>query len=396
MLNSLIRSTFLPFALPSIGEEEIAEVVDTLRSGWLTSGPKVKRLEASFAEYVGAKHAIAVNSCTAALHLSLAALDVGNTDDVVVPTLTFCSTANVAIHLGARPRLVDVDEDFNIDLTAVKLAIAQSRAEGRRVKAIIPVHFAGQPCDMAALQALADVEGIAVVEDAAHAAGAAYRGRKIGTFGTATAFSFYTIKNMTTGEGGMVTTDDSAFAERLRRLSLHGLSKDAWKRYDGAGSWYYEVDEPGYKQNMSDIQAAIGIHQLRKLDGFIADRRRLAGLYTERFSAVPELQVPTVHPERTHAWHLYVLRLCLDRLTLDRSAFIDALRAMNVGTSVHFIPVHLHPYYQRTFGYRRGNFPVAERLYDQIISLPLYPAMEERDVHYVADCVVDIVRSHRS
>jgi dTDP-4-amino-4,6-dideoxygalactose transaminase len=395
MLNSLIRSTFLPFALPSIGEEEIAEVVDTLRSGWLTSGPKVKRLEASFAEYVGAKHAIAVNSCTAALHLSLAALDVGNTDDVVVPTLTFCSTANVAIHLGARPRLVDVDEDFNIDLTAVKLAIAQSRAEGRRVKAIIPVHFAGQPCDMAALQALADVEGIAVVEDAAHAAGAAYRGRKIGTFGTATAFSFYTIKNMTTGEGGMVTTNDARLAARIRSLSLHGMSSDAWRRYAGTGSWYYEVEEPGFKQNMSDIQAALGIHQLRRLDEFIAARRALARLYSEAFAACPALEVPIEYADHDHAWHLYVLRLRLDRMALDRQQFIEALRALNVGTSVHFIPVHQHPYYRRTFGYAPGEFPVADALYPRILSLPLYPALDMAAARYIADCVLEIAERGR-
>lgn len=394
MTVSLIRDTFLPFATPSIDQDEISEVVDTLKSGWLTTGPKVQRLEANFAQYAGARHAIAVNSCTAALHLALASLGVGERDDVIVPTLTFCSTANVVIHAGARPLLVDVKRDFNIDPDAVEAAVRASRAEGRRVRAIMPVHFGGQPCDLAELQEIARREDIAIIEDAAHAAGAAYGNRKIGTFGAATAFSFYTIKNMTTGEGGMLTTDDPELADRVRHLSLHGMSRDAWKRYAGAGSWYYEVDAPGFKYNMSDIQAALGIPQLRKLDGFIAARTRLAELYTALFSDVPEIEVPTVHGNRTHAWHLYVIRLRLDHPAVSRSDVIEHLRAMNVGTSVHFIPVHLHPYYARTYGYRRDDFPVAEDLYDRIISLPLYPAMEESDVQYVVDCVTDAVRGH--
>jgi dTDP-4-amino-4,6-dideoxygalactose transaminase len=389
-----MREELLPFARPSIGEDEIAEVVDTLRSGWLTTGPKVKRFEQAFAAYVGADHAVAVNSCTAALHLTLAALGVGPGDDVIVPTLTFCSTANVVIHLGARPRLVDSGADFCIDPDAVASAVRSARAEGRRARGIVPVHFAGLPCDQEALQALADREGLFIVEDAAHAAGAAYRGRRIGTFGTATAFSFYTIKNMTTGEGGMVTTNDGRLADRIRRLSLHGMSTDAWRRYEGTGSWYYEVDEPGFKQNMGDMQAALGIHQLRRLDDFIAVRERLAQQYSEAFAGCPALAVPVEHPDRKHAWHLYVLRLMLDRLTIDRNAFIRELRALNIGTSVHFIPVHRHPYYRRTFGYRPGDFAGADRVYDQIISLPLYPALDTADVRYVAECVLDIVGRH--
>lgn len=391
-----MRESFLPFARPTIGDDEIAEVVDTLRSGWLTSGPKVKRLEAAFAHYVGAEHAIAVNSCTAALHLALAALGVGVGDDVIVPTLTFCSTANVVIHLGARPRLVDVGRDFGIDPGAVEAAIRGARAERRRVKAVVPVHFAGQPCDLRAVQSIAQREGVFVVEDAAHAAGAEYHGRRIGTFGAATAFSFYTIKNMTTGEGGMVTTNDAGLAARVRRLSLHGMSTDAWRRYEGTGTWYYEVDEPGFKQNMTDIQAALGIHQLRRLDSFIAAREQRAEVYSAAFAATPELEIPVVQPDRKHAWHLYVLRLNLDRLELDRNSFVEAMRALNVGTSVHFIPVHLHPYYRRTFGYQPGDFPTAEHFYKQIVSLPLYPALDMQDVRYVADCVLQLVAGHRA
>jgi dTDP-4-amino-4,6-dideoxygalactose transaminase len=389
------RASYLPFALPSIDEDEIAEVVDTLRSGWLTTGPKVKRLEAAFAEYVGARHAIAVNSCTAALHLALAASGVGPGDEVIVPTLTFCSTANVVVHLQARPRLVDAGPDFNLDPVEVERALQRSQAEGRQVRAMIPVHFGGQPCDLDTLGEIARRTGITIVEDAAHAAGAAYAGRKIGTFGTATAFSFYTIKNMTTGEGGMLTCDDDQLADRLRRLSLHGMSHDAWRRYEGAGSWYYEVEDAGFKYNMSDIQAALGIHQLRRLDDFIAARERLARLYDEAFRNVDELETPFVHVGRTHAWHLYVLRLRTECLSIDRNRFIEELRRLNIGTSVHFIPVHLHPYYQRALGYRRGDFPVAEDLYQRIVSLPLYPRLEERDVRYVADAVVRLIREHR-
>jgi len=390
-----VRETYLPFALPSIEEEEIAEVVDTLRSGWLTTGPKVKRLEAAFAEYVGARHAVALNSCTAALHLALAATGIQPGDEVLVPTLTFCSTANVVVHLGARPRLVDVGRDFNLDPLAVEHALACSRAAGRQVRAIVPVHFGGQPCDLHALGEIARKSDLTLIEDAAHAAGAAYAGRMIGSFGAATAFSFYTIKNMTTGEGGMLTTDDEQLAGHVRRLSLHGMSHDAWRRYEGTGSWFYEVEEAGFKHNMSDIQAALGIHQLRRLDHFISARERLARVYDAAFADVEELETPIVHVDRSHAWHLYVLRLRTECLTINRNQFIEELRRLNIGTSVHFIPVHLHPFYRRTFDYRQGDFPVAEDLFQRIVSLPLYPRLDEQDVSYVADAVVRLIREHR-
>jgi dTDP-4-amino-4,6-dideoxygalactose transaminase len=390
-----VRANYLPFALPSIEEEEIAEVVDTLRSGWLTTGPKVKRLESAFAEYVGARHAVALNSCTAALHLALAASGVQPGDDVLVPTLTFCSTANVVVHLQARPRLVDVGRDFNLDPHEVERVLQRSRAEGRRVSAIVPVHFGGQPCDLNALGDIARRADVPLIEDAAHAAGAAFAGRMIGTVGAATAFSFYTIKNMTTGEGGMLTTDDEQLAERVRRLSLHGMSRDAWRRYEGAGSWFSEVEEAGFKDNMSDIQAALGIHQLRRLDHFIDVRERFARLYDDAFRNVEELEIPVVHSDRTHAWHLYVLRLRTECLTINRNQFIEELRRLNIGTSVHFIPVHLHPFYVRKLGYRPGDFPVAEDLYQRIVSLPLYPRLEAQDIGYVADAVVRLVREHR-
>jgi dTDP-4-amino-4,6-dideoxygalactose transaminase len=385
-----MREGFLPYALPSIGEEEIQEVVDSLRSGWVTTGPKTKRFEEQFQEYVGASHAVAVNSCTAGLHLALAALGVGPGDEVIVPTLTFCSTANVVVHLGATPVLVDVDEQFQVTPEAIERAVTP------RTKAIVPVHFGGQACDLEMIYQIALAHDLPVVEDAAHAVGCTYRGLKIGAdllpprgLRRMTVFSFYATKNMTTGEGGMVTTGDEALAGRVRLLALHGMSKDAWKRYTSSGSWYYEVLSAGYKDNMTDMQASMGIHQLRKLDGFIAARQQLARLYTAAFRELPGIEAPVELPGRNHAYHLYVVKLRLDRLTINRDRFIEELKALNIGTSVHFIPVHLHPFYRDTNCYRVGQLPVAEKLYSRIVSLPLYPRMTVED----AGVVVDVVRT---
>jgi dTDP-4-amino-4,6-dideoxygalactose transaminase len=398
MRASPVRANFLPFALPSIGDDEIAEVTDSLRSGWITTGPKVKRFEADFAQYIGCDHAIAVNSCTAALHIALTALDIGPGDEVIVPTLTFCSTANVVVHLGARPVLVDVAEDFNMQPEVIESAMTS------RTKAIVPVHYSGQACDLAAMYDIASRHHLAVIEDAAHAVGAEYDNRKIGASHHAhigdlqqhvVCFSFYATKNMATGEGGMIATAAGELAERMRRLSLHGMSRDAWKRYTGSGSWYYEVLEAGYKDNMTDVQAAIGVHQLKKLDGFIERRAHYARLYSEAFADLLEVETPQLHPGRRHAWHLYVIRLALERLTIDRGRFIEEMRARNIGTSVHFIPVHLHPYYREQFGYQRGDFKRAEDLYDRIVSLPLYPGMTIHDVEDVINAVRDVVSKNR-
>jgi len=394
--ESTIRENFLAYALPSIGDEEIAEVVDSLRSGWITTGPKVKRFESDFAGYVASKHAIAVSSCTAGLHIALAALGVGPGDEAIVPTLTFCSTANVVVHLGARPVLVDVGDDFQVTPEAIEAALTP------RTRAIVPVHFGGQACDLGPIYEIASRYNLPVVEDAAHAIGATYHGHKIGSNALSmdrgvqvvTVFSFYATKNMTTGEGGMITTADDELAERMRLLSLHGMSRDAWKRYTSAGSWHYEVVAAGYKCNMTDIQAALGIHQLRRLDGFIATRQRYARLYDEAFADLLEIQVPGTHADRNHAYHLYIIRLDLERLTIDRAAFIEALKACHIGASVHFIPVHLHPFYQEHLGYRRGDLPQAEAIYDCIISLPLYPRMIETDVLDVIESVRRIIVTH--
>lgn len=397
-LAGYARSTFLPYALPSIGEAEIAEVVDSLRSGWITMGPKVQRFEAAFAEYVGAPHAVALNSCTAGLQIALHALGIGAGDEVIVPTLTFCATANVVVQLGAKPVLVDVGDDLNIDPAAAASAITP------RTRAIVPVHYGGQACDLQSIYALAARHGLSVVEDAAHGVAAEYRGRRIGAAfderfeppaGRATVFSFYATKNLATGDGGMLTTDDPQLAERCRRLALHGMNRDAWQRYTSAGSWYYEVTEPGYKQNMTDIQAAIGIHQLRRIGEFTRARQQHASVYDAAFATLPEVGLPPRHPDRTHTFHLYPVRFAADRLAIGRDAIIEELRRCNIGTSVHFIPVHMHPYYRDTFGYSTQDFPNAARIYAELVSLPLYPAMSEADVVSVHRAVRAVVEHAR-
>ena len=388
-ITTSVRTQFLPFAQPDIGEKEIAEVVDTLKSGWITTGPKTKTFEERMAQYLEAKHTVAVNSCTGALHLGLAAAGVGRDDEVITTPLTFCSTANVIIHLGARPVFADIGDDYNIDPAEIEARITP------RTKAIIPVHFGGQPCQMDAIMACAARHRIPVIEDAAHAIGARYGECMIGTIGDITTFSFYAIKNLTTAEGGMIATADEELAEKIRLLSLHGISKDAWKRYTSEGSWYYEVLFAGFKYNMTDIQAALGLQQLERLEDFITTRARYARIYNDAFQDLPEVRIPLVNEGIRHAWHLYVIQLNLERLTIDRSQFIEALRAENIGTSVHFIPVHLHPYYRDTYGYARGDYPKAEHVYDRIISLPLYPKMTEEDVHDVITAVKRVIDMHK-
>ena len=392
------RKVFLPYALPSIGEEEIAEVVDTLRSGWVTTGPKAKRFESDFAVYTNATNALAVNSCTAGLHTALAAFGVGPGDEVILPTFTFCAAANVVTHLGARPVLVDVGADFQIDINATAEAVTP------RTRAIMPVHYAGQACDLDAIYDLAVRHDLAVVEDAAHAIGTTYHEQKIGSDSLSsaypglrrtTAFSFYANKNMTTGEGGMITTASNELAARMRVLTLHGMSKDAWNRYSASGSWSYEVVAAGYKNNMTDIAAAIGIHQLRKLDGFINIRQRYARMYNEAFAGLEEIQSPLTHADRNHVYHLYALRLNLECLRIDRAAFINKLKGLNVGASVHFIPVHLHPFYRDQFGYKHADLPRSEAIFESVLSLPLYPRMSEHDVKDVIDAVHHIVETNR-
>ncbi|AOY05348.1 DegT/DnrJ/EryC1/StrS aminotransferase family protein [Bacillus subtilis] len=382
------RNHFLPYSLPLIGKEEIQEVTETLESGWLSKGPKVQQFEKEFAAFVGAKHAVAVNSCTAALFLALKAKGIGPGDEVITSPLTFSSTANTIIHTGATPVFADIDENtLNID--PVKLGAAVTP----RTKAVVPVHFGGQSCDMDAILAIAQNHGLFVLEDAAHAVYTTYKQRMIGSIGDATAFSFYATKNLATGEGGMLTTDDEELADKIRVLSLHGMSKAAWNRYSSNGSWYYEVESPGYKMNMFDLQAALGLHQLKRLDDMQKRREEIAGRYQTAFQQIPGLITPFVHDDGRHAWHLYVLQVDEKKAGVTRSEMITALKdEYNIGTSVHFIPVHIHPYYQKQFGYKEADFPNAMNYYKRTLSLPLYPSMSDDDVDDVIEAVRDIVK----
>src|SRR5215472_16209799 len=377
-MTRAIEAVSIPFHRASLGEEEVQAVAEVIRSGWLTMGPKTIEFETEFASYIGVKHSIAVSSCTAALHLALEAVGVGPGDEVLVPTTTFTATAEVVTYLGARPILVDVEEKtLNLD------AADAARRVTPHTKAIIPVHYAGQPCEMTKIHDLADKHGLHVIEDAAHSLPASYRGANIGRLSELTAFSFYATKTLTTGEGGMITTDNAEYAERIRLMRLHGIGRDAWKRYSATGSWHYEVLAAGFKYNMTDIQAALGLVQLKKCSTIRDQRCQIAARYTAAFGLMETLEPPAVLADRESSWHLYVLRLRTDRLKTARDDFISALRKRGIGTSVHFIPLHLHPYYQNTFGYRRGDFPVAEKEYERCISLPIYPGMTQKEIQRV-------------
>jgi dTDP-4-amino-4,6-dideoxygalactose transaminase len=381
----------VPYHRPLIGKEEIEEVVRTLKSGWLTTGPRTEQFEREFREYIGTPHALAVNSCTAGLHLALAALNIGPGSEVITTPLTFCATVNTILHVGATPVLADVSPDGNIEPTSVEERLTS------RTRAIIPVHLAGLPCDMDALWKLARRHRLHVIEDCAHAAGSRHKGWPVGAGNPETSdgsdaavFSFYATKNLTTGEGGMVTTRSEALAEEVRLLCLHGISRDAWNRYSDHGNWYYQVLAAGFKYNLSDIQSAIGIHQLRKLEHFIDVRTRYAQLYNELLADVAEVELPPDRADCRHSWHLYALRLNLEMLSISRDDFISALRAKGISTSVHFIPIPLHPFFA-AFAHRPENqCPKALALYPRLVSLPLYPAMTEGQLEYVAKSVKEI------
>jgi dTDP-4-amino-4,6-dideoxygalactose transaminase len=389
---------YLPFARPSITEREKQAVLDVLDSGWLTTGPRTKLFEERFAATVGTRHAIALNSATAALHLALEALGVGPDDEVIVPTWTFAASGEVVAYRGARPVLVDVDaRTLNATPEAILAAVTP------RTRAVIAVHIAGLPVEIERLVGLLEPRGIAVVEDAAHAFPSRIggtTGRYAGTFGRAGAFSFYATKTITTGEGGMLVTDDDAIAERARIMSLHGISRDAWNRYAANGSWYYEIEDAGYKYNMTDIAAALGLVQLERAEELLGARREIAAAYSDAFlasAAADLIELPEDADDGSHAWHLYIVRLALDRLTLDQAAVIAALRDDGIGSSVHFIPLHLHPYYRRRWGTRPEDHPVATREYERVISLPIWPGMGESDIRRVVDSLASILdRARRS
>ena len=384
--HAAVRESFLPYALPDTDEAEIAEIAETIRSGWVTTGPKTHQFEAEFAAYVGAKHAVAVNSCTAAMHLALEAIGLQRGDEVITSPYTFAATAEVVRYFDARPVFVDVNaDDLNIRPDLIEDAITE------RTKAIIPVHIAGLPADLDSIHQVARRHNLPVIEDAAHAFPTQYQGRMIGGLSEFTCFSFYATKTITTGEGGMICTDNDHWAERCRMMALHGISKDAWKRYTADGSWYYEIIAPGYKYNLTDIAAAMGLIQLRKAERMWQRRREIAQRYNAAFSALSQLQIPAEQSQSQHAWHLYMLRLNLEQLRLDRAQFFTELKRRNIGASVHFIPLHVHPYYRETYGYRPEDFPVAYREYQREISLPIYSKMSDDDVRDVIESVSQAV-----
>jgi dTDP-4-amino-4,6-dideoxygalactose transaminase len=378
------RPSFLLFSTPAVGREEMEEVADTLQSGWITTGPKTRQFENAFRARVEAPDALGLNSCTAGLHLGLVALGVQPGDEVITTPMTFCACANVIEHVGATPRFVDVEPDtLNIDPAGIEAAVTP------RTRAILVVHYAGHPADLDPIQDIATRRNLAVIEDAAHALPARYKGRLIGSGDNPVSFSFYATKNLTTGEGGMLTGAPD-FLARARTLGLHGMSRDAWKRYAPGGGWFYEVDQPGFKYNMTDVQAAMGLAQLRKLDRFQQRRREIVAAYNEAFGQVEALETPVERAEIEHAWHLYVLRLRPGTLGISRDRFIEELTARNIGTSVHFIPIHLHPYYRLKYGYHPEEFPIAYGNYQRMISLPLHPLLTNDDLSDVIGAVRDV------
>lgn len=387
---SVTATGFLPYNRALIEEEEIRAVIEVLQSGWLTTGPRVREFETAFARYIGASHAVAVSSCTAALHLALAAVGIAEGDEVIVPTMTFASSAEVVLYFKARPVLVDCGKGtFHVDHEQI------SRVITSRTRAIIPVHYAGYPCDMDAILEIARQHGLKVIEDAAHALPSRYKNKIVGTLGDITCFSFYATKTLTTGEGGMATTENPEFAERLRMLSLHGISKDAWKRYSAEGTWRYDILQTGYKYNLTDLQAALGIVQLRKCEAMCARRAALAERYNQAIAPLDVFEIPVTPPEVQHAWHLYVLLVNSSALRIDRNRLIEELKSRGIGTSVHFIPLHLHSLYQNQLGYRTGQFPNAEERFERAVSLPLYAAMTDEDSSRVIEALYEIARSHR-
>lgn len=368
----------LPFHVPAIQEEEIQAVVEALRSGWISTGPKTKCFEEAFAKYIGVRHALAVSSGTAALHLSLEAIGLKEGDEVLVPAVTFTATAEVAAYFKAKPVLVDIEPvHFNISLADAH------RKSTEKTRAILPVHFAGHPCPMDSVAEFAASRNLVVIEDAAHAIPASHRGRKVGTLSPLTAFSFHAVKTLTTGEGGMVTTNDDRLAERIRIMRLHGMDREAWKRYTAEGTWRYEISEAGYKYNLTDPQSAMGLVQLSKCEQLWKRRAAIAEEYRRALQASETYRTPETEPDVQHAWHLYVILINPDTLRINRDRMIEELRRRGIGTGVHFIPLHLQPYYQRAWGYRLGDFPMAEKYFERCISLPIYPGMTDDDVERV-------------
>lgn len=379
----------ISFHRPSIEKEEKRAVLSVLKSGWITMGKKTFEFEKNFSKYIGAKNSISVNSCTAALHLALAAIGLREGDEVIIPDMTFTATAEVIVYFKAKPVIVDVKSgDLLIDSGKIEKAITN------KTKAIIPVHYGGQPCDMDEIIEIAKKYNLFVIEDSAHCLPAYYKEKKIGTIGDITCFSFYATKTITTGEGGMCTTENNDWAEKIKILRLHGISKDAWRRYEKGGNWYYEVIEAGFKYNMTDIQAAIGIEQLKKADFFYEERKKIANKYIEEFKEVEGIKTIKLNKDRTNSWHLFPIFLDLNFLKITRDKFIEELGKRGIGTSVHFIPLHRHPFY-KSLGYKIDDFPLSEKAYHSIISIPIYPGLKKKEVEYVIENIIDLINENK-
>ena len=385
-----MRKDFLIFGSPKIEQEEIDEVVDSLKSGWISTGPKVAKFEALFKDYIGSKHALALNSCTAGLHLSMIVAGLKPGDEVVTTPMTFGATGNSIIHSGAKPVFVDISlPAMNIDPCKIEEKITP------KTKAILPVHFAGRPCNMRIIKEVAQKHHLTIIEDAAHAIEATYHGQKIGTIGDLTVFSFYVTKNLVTGEGGMITTDNDTYAEKIQTYALHGMSRGAWKRYSDEGFKHYGIVYPGFKYNMMDIQASLGIHQLKRIENYYKRRKEIWQRYDEAFCNLP-LDTPPPPEENTrHAYHLYTILLRLEELNTDRDTIQQALFEENIGTGIHFISLHLHPYYQKTFGFKKDDFPNAAYVSERTISLPFSSKLSDEDVDDVIKTVTKVLKKYK-
>jgi dTDP-4-amino-4,6-dideoxygalactose transaminase len=383
-------SVDLPFHKAWLEEEEHREVEDTLNSGWLTTGPKVQKFEEAFKEYIGCKHAVALNSCTAGLNLALALQNFADGDEVITTPMTFPATANAILLQRLKPVFADIEPGtLTIDPRKIEAVITP------RTRAIIPVHFAGHPCDMTPIQELADKHKLVVIEDAAHALEAEYKGQKIGNMGNATAFSFYANKNITTGEGGMLVTNDDALAETLRVMRLQGISRDAWKRFGKSGFAHWEQTLAGHKCNMTDLNASLGLHQIKKIERFMTLRKKYVSMYDNAFADVPELETLAVRDYATSAHHIYIIALQLERLSVDRDGFLDAIQSAGIGVAVHYVALHLQPFYVKNFKTKPQDFPIASNYSERVISLPLYPKMSSADVEKVIGTVKDLVKKFR-
>ena len=384
-----MRKNFLIFGSPLIEQQEIDEVVASLKSGWLGTGPKVDKFEEMFREYKGSRYAMALNSCTAALHLSMLAIGIKPGDEVIVPTMTFAATANVVIHAGGIPVFADCEQEtMNIDPRDIERKISS------KTKAILPVHFAGRACNMDAIMDIAKKHHLKIVEDCAHAIETEYHGKKVGTFGDLGCFSFYVTKNVVTGEGGMAITDNEEHANQIKTLGLHGMSKDAWKRFSDESYKHYQVVYAGFKYNMMDLQAAIGIHQLPRVDKYWKRRQEIWNRYNEAFKDLSVFALTPIEPNTRHAYHLYTLLLDIDNLNITRDEFLDEMTKRNIGVGVHYIALHLQPYYQKAFGYKRGDFPNAEWISDRTVSIPLSAKLTDDDVADVIEAVREIIESN--